>query len=124
MEEPQIPVISDKEFADVLSGSRDYTLVILKTNQQTFDEKSLPIIREHGRRNVALRAAGILSIVCRVTDGGAIAGIGIFAGSQEQVSGLMDRDPAIEAGVLTYELYPARGFPGDSLPSENSVRPS
>jgi hypothetical protein len=28
----------------------------------------------------------------------------------------MDEDPAVKAGLLTYEVHPVRGFPGDSLP--------
>ena len=28
----------------------------------------------------------------------------------------MDADPAVQAGVLTYELHPVRSFPGSSLP--------
>ncbi len=117
MPDKQLPVITDEQFNEVLSGSREYTLVVLKTNERTFQDGSLPIIWEHGRRNVALRAAGILSIVCPVTDGGEIAGVGVFAGSSGYVAELMDGDPAVQAGVLTYEVHPARGFPGDSLPA-------
>jgi hypothetical protein len=29
----------------------------------------------------------------------------------------MDRDPAVEAGALEYEVHPVRGFPGDRLPA-------
>ncbi len=28
---------------------------------------------------------------------------------------LMDGDPAVRAGVLSYEVHPVRGFSGDSL---------
>jgi hypothetical protein len=27
----------------------------------------------------------------------------------------MDGDPAVQAGVLSYEVHPVRGFPGDGL---------
>jgi hypothetical protein len=29
----------------------------------------------------------------------------------------MDGDPAVEAGILTYEVQPWRSFPGDALPA-------
>ncbi len=74
------------------------------------------IIWEHGRRNFELRAAGVLSIVCPVTDESEIAGIGIFNASIEEVSKLMDEDPGVKADVFVYELHPCRSFPGDSLP--------
>jgi hypothetical protein len=28
----------------------------------------------------------------------------------------MDEDPAVAAGILSYEIYTTRSFPGDSLP--------
>ncbi len=97
-----------------LSQTRDYTLVILSTTPDTFTDQSRPIIWEHGRRNMALRASGALWIVCPVTDNSDVAGVGIFAGTE--VREIMDHDPAVEAGVLAYEIHPVRGFPGDALP--------
>lgn len=81
-----------------------------------FADQSRPIIWEHGRRNMALHAIGALSIVCPVTDGSDVAGIGIFAAPPAEVREIMEGDPAVEAGVLAYETYPVRGFPGDALP--------
>jgi hypothetical protein len=98
-----------------LAQTRQYTLAILKTTAKTFTDEGRPIIWEHGRRNMALQDAGELSIVCPVTDGGAVAGIGIFARSLDEVKEIMDGDPAVAGGVLTYELHAARGFPGASL---------
>ena len=65
---------------------------------------------------MALRAAGALSIVCPATDQSDVAGICIFGASPEEARGIIEGDPAVQAGVLTYELHPIRGFPGDSLP--------
>jgi hypothetical protein len=30
---------------------------------------------------------------------------------------LMDDDPAVRAGIFTYEIHPVRSFPGDTLPA-------
>jgi hypothetical protein len=79
--------------------------------------ESDPIIWEHGRRNYALRAAGILAIVCPVADGTPMAGIAVFDADQPTVERIMRGDPAVAADVLRYETHPARSFPGDSLPS-------
>jgi hypothetical protein len=100
-----------------LGKTRDYTLVILKTTVRTFTAEGRPVIWEHGRRNMALRAAGALSIVCPATDGGDVAGICIFGGSVEEVREIIEGDPAVGAGVLRYELHPVRSFPGDRLPA-------
>ena len=112
----QLPEITDDDMKERLSGAHDYTLVILKTTPRTFDERSRPIIWEHGRRNMALRRAGLLSIVCPSTDQSEVAGIGIFGSPPEEVSEILAGDPALQADVLTYEIHPVRGFPGDALP--------
>ena len=117
MKVDQLPEISDTEMRERLAGTRDYTLMILKTTPKTFTDEGRPVIWEHGRRNMALRAAGALAIVCPVTDGGDVAGIGIFPAPPEEVRAIVEEDPAVQAGVLTYELQPVRGFPGDSLPA-------
>ena len=113
----QLPEITDTQMRERLAGTRDYTLMILKTTPKTFTDEGRPVIWEHGRRNMALRAAGALAIVCPVTDGGDVAGIGIFPAPPQEVRAIMEQDPAVQAGVLTYELQPVRGFPGDSLPA-------
>jgi uncharacterized protein YciI len=66
---------------------------------------------------MSLRQAGILSIVCPIVDGEEYAGIGIFNRSIEEAREIMDDDPAVKAGVLTYSVHPGKGFPGDALPS-------
>jgi hypothetical protein len=113
----QLPVITDEQMNERLKETRDYTLAILKTTPKTFTDEGAPIIWEHGRRNMALRASGILSIVCPVGDGSDVAGVGIFHAPLEEVRSILEADPAVEAGVLAYELHPTRGFPGDSLPA-------
>jgi hypothetical protein len=44
------------------------------------------------------------------------AGIGIFDATHEDTARIMADDPAVHAGVLSYEVHPVRGFPGDGLP--------
>jgi len=56
--------------------------------------------------------------VCPIADGSNVAGVGIFNANIEEVKKLMDEDPAVQAGVLIYEVHACRSFPGDSLPRE------
>ncbi|MGA9080638.1 MAG: hypothetical protein WB581_10475 [Halobacteriota archaeon] len=51
------------------------------------------IIWEHGRRNFALRADCVLSIVCAVSDESNVSGVGIFNAPVEEVRKIMDEDP-------------------------------
>ena len=45
-----------------------------------------------------------------------IAGFGVFAATPEETGAILDGDPAVRAGIFSYELHPVRGFPGARLP--------
>lgn len=108
--------ITDEYMKEMLTKSKGYTLVILKSTPALSQEGSDRIVWEHGRNNFRLRAEGLLSIVCPVIDGSGISGVGIFNASEEEVKTIMDADPGVQAGIFTYETHPCRSFPGDSLP--------
>ncbi len=108
--------ITDELMRQRISATRNYCIVILKAGPKKNEEGAEKIIWEHGRRNFALRADGVLSIVCPISDGSNVSGIGIFNAPVEEVTKIMDDDPAVQAGVLIYETHACRGFPGDSLP--------
>jgi hypothetical protein len=57
----------------------------------------------------------VLAIVCPVADETEWSGIGIFDETPEETARIMGGDPAVQAGVLSYEDHPVRGYPGDSL---------
>lgn len=121
--ERELPHISDDVMRAGLQQVRPFTVVILKKGPAYAPPQSDPIIWEHGRRNFALRAAGLLSIVCPIADGTETAGVGVFNAPADDVEQILQGDPAIAAGVLTYEVHPSRSFPGDSLPSAPPVAP-
>ena len=108
--------ITDEFMRRMISTARQYCIVILKAGPKKHEEGAETIIWEHGRRNFALRADGVLSIVCPISDGSNVSGIGIFNATVEEVQKIMDKDPAVQAGVLIYEIHACRSFPGDSLP--------
>jgi hypothetical protein len=74
------------------------------------------IIWEHGKRNSALRLAGLMPIVCPVGDGSGVTGIGIFDASASEVERIMAGEPGVQAALFTYEIHPARSFHGSALP--------
>jgi hypothetical protein len=108
--------ISDEEMRARLAQSRDYTVVLLRVAPTADLPASRPLIWEHGRRNFSLRAAGVLPIVLRAADDSDWAGVGIFNASPAETERILAEDPAIQAGIFTYELHPVKGFPGDCLP--------
>ena len=108
--------ITDDFMRKMLSVAKDYCIVILKATPKRNEPGVEKILWEHGRRNFSLRADGLLSIVCAVTDESAVRGVGIFNANADRVRKIMDEDPGVKAGVFTYEIHPCRSFPGDSLP--------
>ncbi len=75
------------------------------------------IQKEHLRYLFSLRAEGTLVISGPVMDDAEIKGVGIFNLNDPEVAReLLEGDPAVKAGCLTYQIYPWFGVPGDSLP--------
>ncbi len=108
--------ITDDDMHRMLAATKTYCIVILRAGPRKHEPGAEKIIWEHGRRNFALRADGVLAIVCPINDGSDVSGIGIFNASAEETRQIMDDDPGVRAGVFVYELHACRGFPGSSLP--------
>ena len=109
-------VITDEMMRAGLNQTRPYALVILKKTSKRSAPGADKVIWEHGRRNFTLRADKLLSIVCPVRDDSDIAGVSMFNVSTSEAATIMNDDPAVRAGVLTFEVHECRSFPGDSLP--------
>ena len=108
--------ISDEFMQEELKGLRRYTLVLLRAGPERGSPGADKVVWEHGRRNFQLRRDGLLNIVCPADgDGTEVAGVCIFSTDLAKTREVMDGDPAVSAGVLRYEAYSIRGFPGDSL---------
>ncbi len=108
--------ISDEQMATMLSQSKGYTVMILHKTTKYYEPGVEAIIKEHGRRNFQLRADGVLPIVVAIRDDSDVSGIGIFTASPEETSKIYDEDPAVKAGIFTFEVHSGRSFPGGSLP--------
>lgn len=108
--------ITDEYMRQMISATKNYCVVILTAGPHRHEEGVEKIIWEHGRRNFELRAEGVLSIVCPVSDGSDVSGIGIFNAPLAEVKKIMDEDPGVKAGVFVYEAHTCRSFPGACLP--------
>jgi len=108
--------ISDEFMKEMISGTKNYCIVILKAGPNRKKEGVEKIIWEHGRKNFELKTNGLLPIVCPVTDGSDLSGIGIFNAEVDEVRNIMEDDPGVKEGVFVYEIHPCRSFPGDRLP--------
>ncbi|MCU1393529.1 MAG: Activator of Hsp90 ATPase 1 family protein [Ilumatobacteraceae bacterium] len=108
--------IGDDEMRSRLARSAAYTVVVLLPTERLVRPQVDPIIWAHGRRNMALMAAGIAPVITPVTVPEGPSGFAIFTTDTEQTRTIMDADPGVLAGVFIYEIHPARGFPGATLP--------
>jgi uncharacterized protein YndB with AHSA1/START domain len=111
-----LPVVTDATMKTRLTGSAAYTALVLYTTESFDRAQHGALIWEHGRRNMALVEAGLLTVVLPVTDDTPVAGYGVFTTDLETIRRVMDEDPGVRAGIFGYELHPVRGFPGASLP--------
>jgi hypothetical protein len=109
--------VTDDQMRAMLATSKDYSILLLRAGPNWDMEGARAIVTEHGRRNFSLRADGLLSIVCRITDDSDLAGLGIFDADPDEVRRIMDDDPGVRAGVFVYEVHPCLSFPGDALPA-------
>jgi len=108
--------LSNEQFQALRATAKAYTAVILHPGPNQHSDDAAAIIYRHGMRNICLHLDGTLPIVCPTTDNSHFSGLGVFAANPDHVATIMDADPAIQAGVLTYELHRVRSFPGSTLP--------
>jgi len=108
--------ITDSYMHERIAKAKSYAVIVLRPTPEYFKPESRQLVWEHGRRNMALQAAGIMPIVCPVSDN-EISGIGIFNTEQEEARAIMAEDPGVRAGIFTFTVHSCRGFPGDALPS-------
>ncbi|MGV9669688.1 MULTISPECIES: hypothetical protein [unclassified Gordonia (in: high G+C Gram-positive bacteria)] len=111
-----LPEITDAEMQTVLEYAQPYVVAVLKAGPAYGSDEAPGIIREHGRRLIALRKAGDLVVVLPAQDDTDFCGVGVFDRSVETVTQLMNDDPAVQTGVFTFDVHPVQGFPGDALP--------
>lgn len=107
--------ITDEQFQALRATARPYTVVILKPGPNRHMEGADTIVYRHGMRNVSLHLDGRLPIVCPSTDNTEFRGLGVFNATVEEVTEIMAGDPAVQAGILAFEVHPVRSFPGSVL---------
>jgi predicted ester cyclase len=118
-----LPAVTDETLREALQHIRPYSVCILKVGpsfQEPGPEREswvVDLIWEHGKRNYALYLAGLMRIVCPVGDGSGTTGVSIFDADPDEVDRIMRQDPAVKAGLFTYEIHATQTFPESKLTS-------
>ena len=107
--------VTDEQVQELAATSKPYSLVQLSWAPGRHRQGADAIEQEDLRRMVSLRAEGTIAILCRVLSDG-LCGVAIMTQTVEEARETMAADPCVRAGMMTVEVLPCVGFPGDSLP--------
>ena len=106
--------ITDDHMHEMLGKTKPYTIVILHKTTRLNESGMDKVVRSRTQKfRTAQRWKVTRSLPIRDADD--IAGIGIFSTDLEETRKTMDADPAVRAGILTYEVHETRSFPGDAI---------
>ena len=110
-----VDAITDEQVQDLAATAKPYSLVQLSWAPGRHQAGADTIEREHQRRMVSLRAEGTIAVLCPVISDG-LCGVAIMTRTPDEALEIMTADPCVRAGMMTVEVLPCVGFPGDSLP--------
>ncbi|MFL6106174.1 MAG: hypothetical protein ACJ72L_04360 [Marmoricola sp.] len=108
--------VTDEQIQQLAATAKPFSLAQLRWAPDRHQEGSGAIELEHQRRMVSLRADGVIAVLCPVISD-SIAGVAIMTETPGRAAEIMAADPCVMAGMMTVEVLPCVGFPGDSLPA-------
>ena len=109
--------VTDEQIRELAATAKPFSLVLLSWGPERHMDGADAIELEHQRRMVSLRADGVIAILCPVGSD-TLAGVAIMTLPAEEATELMNGDPCVQAGMMTCEVHPCHGFPGDALPAQ------
>ena len=107
--------VTDEQIQALAATAKPFSLVELRWAPDRHQDGSEAIELEHQRRMVTLRADGVIAILCPVLSD-TVAGVAVLTEAPDRAAEIMAADPCVRAGMMTVEVLPCLGFPGDSLP--------
>ena len=110
-----LPLATDVEVQQLAATAQPFSLLVLRWAPGRHQEGAEAIEREHRRRMVGLRAGGVIAVLCPVLSDD-VAGAAVMTVVPEVADEVMAADPCVLAGMMTHEVLPCFGFPGDALP--------
>ena len=110
------PTVTDEQIHDLAATAKPFSVLVLHWTAQRHQDGAEAVEIEHQRRMVSLRADGTIAVLCPVLSD-TTAGIAIMTVSIERAGELAAQDPCVRAGMMTCEVHPCLGFPGDTIPT-------
>lgn len=106
--------VTDHDVRQLAATARAYSLVILRWGPARLQSGAVETENAHQRRMVELRRDGKIAILCPVTSD-TICGAAVLIVPVDEASAIMQGDPCVKSGMMTCEVLPCHGFPGDTL---------
>jgi len=107
--------VTDDQIEALASTAQPFSFAQLRWGPHRHQDGAEAIEREHQRRMVSLRVDGVIAVLCPVVSD-TVAGVAILTEPHERAEEIMAADPCVQAGMMTCDVYPCFGFPGDTLP--------
>ena len=107
--------VTDEQIQQLASTAKPYSVAVLQWGPNRHMAGADATELEHQRRLVALRAEGVIAILCPVVSE-TVCGIAIMNLSPEEAEKIMAADPCVEAEMMLCDVYLCHSFPGDTLP--------
>ena len=107
--------VAQDEVRQLAATARPYSLAILRWGPERSQSGAVDTENAHQRRMAELRRDGKIAILSPVTSD-TICGIAILTVPLDEASSIMKDDPCVQSGMMSCEVLPCHGFPGDALP--------
>ncbi len=107
--------VTDEQIQQLAATARPFSLAELRWGPARYQEGAEAIEVEHQRRMVSMRADGVIAVLCPVASD-TVAGLAIMTVPTEEAEEIMAADPCVQVGMMTCDVLPCFGFPGDRLP--------
>jgi len=108
--------VTDEQIQALAATAKPFSLAILQWSPERTVEGADAIELEHQRRMVSLHAEGVIAVLCPVV-ADTVAGVAIMTVPAEKAAEIMAGDPCVQAGIMTCDVHPCNGFPGDTIPA-------
>ncbi|NUR70939.1 MAG: hypothetical protein HOU81_08970 [Hamadaea sp.] len=110
--------VTDTQIRDLAATANPASIVILRWTAERHQDGAAATELEHQRRMVALRADGVIAVLCPVVDDSeaGMAGVLIMSIGADEAKALIAEDPCVQAGMMTFEAHTCLTFPGDPVP--------
>ncbi|HJR89201.1 MAG TPA: hypothetical protein VJ782_03470 [Aeromicrobium sp.] len=108
--------ITDEQIQQLVATAQPYTVALLSWAPKRHQDGAAAIELEHQRRMTSLRADGVIAVLCPVLSD-TLCGVAIMTVPADEARALMNEDPCVQAGMMTCEVQPCLGFPGDAMPA-------